>query len=91
MARTTLHREHRGVYRVGHRAPLPFSREMAAVLAAGPRAVVSHVSAGYLWALTPAPKDGVDLTGRGAPAARACGCTGRRSSPPRSPAAAGSP
>lgn len=63
IARTTLHREHRGVYRVGHRAPLPFSREMAAVLAAGPRAVVSHVSAGYLWALTPAPKDGVDLTG----------------------------
>ena len=63
LARATLHREHRGVYRVGHRAPLPFSREMAAVLAAGPRVVVSDGSAGYLWALLPAPANYVELTG----------------------------
>ena len=63
VARATMYREHRGVYRVGHRAPLPFSREMAAVLAAGSRTVVSDGSAGYLWALLPAPADYVELTG----------------------------
>lgn len=43
---------HRGVYRVG---PLeaPGAREMAAVLAAGPGAVVSHRSAAGLWGLLP--------------------------------------
>jgi hypothetical protein len=34
----TLHRAHRGVYRVGHTAPLDFDREMGAVLAGGARA-----------------------------------------------------
>jgi very-short-patch-repair endonuclease len=63
VARSDLHREHRGVYRVGHRTPLSFSREMAAALAAGTRAVVSHRSAGHLWALLPAPSEAVDLTG----------------------------
>ena len=62
LVRATLHREHRGVYRVGHRAPLPFAREMAAVLAAGRRAAVSCRSAGHLWALLPPTEDPVDLT-----------------------------
>ncbi len=59
--RGTLDRRHRGVYGFG--AEVPFSREMAAVLAAGRRTVVSQGSAGYLWALVPEPNDAVHLTG----------------------------
>lgn len=45
---------HRGVYQVG---PVPgrYAREMAAVLACGPGVVVSHRSAGSLWAILPPP------------------------------------
>ena len=52
-----LTRIHRGVYRVG---PRLFERanEMAAVLACGPRAVLSHRSAGALWELLPPPRRG---------------------------------
>jgi very-short-patch-repair endonuclease len=50
-----LHRIHRGVYVVGHLAPTPLQREIAAVLAAGDDAVVSHVSAAYLWGLADDP------------------------------------
>jgi very-short-patch-repair endonuclease len=46
-----LHRIHRGVYAVGHRPPHLNSRFMAAVLACGPGAVLSHVSAAVLWKL----------------------------------------
>lgn len=49
VARGRLHRWHRGVYRVGHRAPIALARELAAVLACGPNAVLSHVNAGALW------------------------------------------
>lgn len=50
-----LHRLHRGVYALGHRNLTQQGRWMAAVLAAGPRAVLSHVSAGIHWLLlTPA-------------------------------------
>lgn len=47
---------HRGVYRVG---PLeaPWAREMAAVLAGGAGAVVSHRSAAGLWGLLPEPEE----------------------------------
>jgi very-short-patch-repair endonuclease len=58
-----LHRQHRGVYRVGHCAPLDFDREMAAVLACGTRALISHASAAYLWALGPRPPGHVHVTG----------------------------
>jgi very-short-patch-repair endonuclease len=58
-----LYRVHRGVYRVGHTAPLEFDREMAAVLACGTRTVVSHSSATYLWALGPRPEGEVHVTG----------------------------
>ena len=40
-----LHRIHRGVYAVGHRGLSIEGRWMAAVLAGGPRAVLSHRSA----------------------------------------------
>src|SRR5436190_2792743 len=46
-----LHRIHRGVYAVGHRILTPDGWRMAAVLAAGPSAVLSHHSAAELWAL----------------------------------------
>lgn len=53
LRRHLLHRVHARVYAVGHAA---LSREavwMAAVLAAGERAVLSHWSAASLWALRP--------------------------------------
>jgi very-short-patch-repair endonuclease/predicted transcriptional regulator of viral defense system len=46
-----LHRVHHGVYRVGHSAPAPFVREMAAALAYPGRGLVSHQSAATLWGL----------------------------------------
>jgi very-short-patch-repair endonuclease len=53
ISRGYLHPQHRGVYRVGHTAPLPFAREMAAVLACGEFAVLSHRSAAAAWQLAP--------------------------------------
>lgn len=44
-----LHRLHRGVYAVGHRSLSWRGRWLAAVLAAGEGAVLSHVSAAALW------------------------------------------
>jgi very-short-patch-repair endonuclease len=49
--RGRLHRLHRGVYAVGHRAPSWPGRWMAAVLASGEGAVLSHHSAAALWKL----------------------------------------
>jgi very-short-patch-repair endonuclease len=42
---------HRGVYAVGHLPPSPHARTMAALLACGPTAVLSHRSAAKLWGL----------------------------------------
>jgi len=44
-----LHRLHRGVYAVGHAAPSEAQRFMAAVLACGEGAVLSHGSAAVHW------------------------------------------
>jgi very-short-patch-repair endonuclease len=64
-----LHRLHRGVYAVGHLALVPLAREMAAVLACGPGAAISHRSAAVVWHLLPASDDAdIDvtvLTGKG--------------------------
>jgi very-short-patch-repair endonuclease len=49
--RGQLHRIHRGVYAVGHRAMSWHGRWMAAVLACGEGAVLSHGSAASLWGL----------------------------------------
>ena len=46
-----LIRRHRGVYAVGHVPLSPHARAMAAVLACGPGAALSHRSAGALWGL----------------------------------------
>lgn len=49
--RGQLHRLYRGVYAVGHRAPSHHAHWMAAVLACGEGAVLSHSSAAALWKL----------------------------------------
>ncbi len=46
-----LHLIHRGVYAVGHTAITRRGRWMAAVLASGPGAVLSHASAAGLWGI----------------------------------------
>ena len=55
-----LLREHRGVYRVGHRAPSVESRYLAAVLACGEGALLSGRAAGHLFGILsgrpPAPE-----------------------------------
>ncbi|HEY7151137.1 MAG TPA: type IV toxin-antitoxin system AbiEi family antitoxin domain-containing protein, partial [Solirubrobacterales bacterium] len=57
-----LFRLHRAVYTVGHAALAKEGRWMAAVLACGEAAVLSHRSAAELWAMLP-PRDGpVDVT-----------------------------
>jgi predicted transcriptional regulator of viral defense system len=48
-----LHRIHRGVYAVGHDALTLHGRFMAAVLACGPAAVLSHRAAAALWGFLP--------------------------------------
>ena len=48
VARGALHAIHRGVYAVGHPAVAPDGLRMAAVLACGPDAALSHVSAAAL-------------------------------------------
>ena len=63
IARSYLHRVHRGVYRVGHTAPLPFAREMAAVLACGDFAALSHGTAAAVgWRFVPEDGTGLHVT-----------------------------
>ena len=57
-----LHRIHRGVYAVGHKGLGSEGRWMAAVLALGEGAVLSHRSAAELWNLLPATDGLVDVT-----------------------------
>lgn len=55
VAKGRLHTVHRGVYAVGT-PELPLNgRRMAAVLACGPGALLSHCSAAALWAIRPCP------------------------------------
>src|SRR6188474_1326535 len=57
-----LHRLHRGIYAIGYRPLTHQARWMAAVLAAGESAVVSHRSAAALWGML-APRSGpVDIS-----------------------------
>ena len=53
VARGNLHRIHRGVYAVGHSKLTGHGHWMAAVLACGPNAALSHRSAAGLWGLRP--------------------------------------
>jgi predicted transcriptional regulator of viral defense system len=60
--RGRLHRIHNGVYALGHVPPSPLMRPMAAVLACGDGAVLSHRSAAVLWALLPARQGPIQIT-----------------------------
>lgn len=60
--RGRLHVVHRGVYAVGHRALTQHGRWMAAVLAAGPSAVLSHHSAAALWGIRPTSRTRIEVT-----------------------------
>lgn len=60
-----LHRLHRGVYAVGHVALAPHAREVAALLACGPTAVLSHGSAAALWGVAPAGPGPIEVTAPG--------------------------
>jgi len=57
-----LHPLHRGVYAVGHAALVPLAREMAAVLACGPGALLSHWSAAWLLGLIEVVRELIDVT-----------------------------
>ena len=57
-----LHRLHRGVFAVGHTRLSREGRWMAALLAAGDGAVLSHVSAGALWELRPSSAASIHVT-----------------------------
>jgi hypothetical protein len=60
-----LHAIHRGVYAVGHRSLSLDGRQMAAALACGPRAVVSHRTAAALWGLRSDTRARIDVTAPG--------------------------
>ena len=57
-----LHRIHRGVYAVGHTRLSFEGRCMAAVLALGPNAVISHRSAAALWGLLPSATGFIEVS-----------------------------
>ncbi len=61
-----LHRLHRGVYAVGHENLSDEGHLMAAALAYGDGAVVSHESAAYLWGMSPTCPSFVHVTILGA-------------------------
>jgi very-short-patch-repair endonuclease len=57
-----LHRVHRGIYLVGHRAQAPMAKEWAALLVCGDGALISHCSAAYMWSILPQGPSEVDVT-----------------------------
>jgi predicted transcriptional regulator of viral defense system len=57
-----LHRVHQGVYAVGHAVLAVEGRWIAAVLACGPGAALSHRSAASLWALRASTRPAIDVT-----------------------------
>jgi predicted transcriptional regulator of viral defense system len=57
-----LHRLHTGVYLVGHRLIRRGGRWMAAVLASGSDAVLSHRSAAALWRIRDDSRAAIDVT-----------------------------
>jgi hypothetical protein len=57
-----LHRVHAAAYAVGHQNLSRHGRWMAAVLASGPEAVLSHWSAAALWMIRPNSRTVIDVT-----------------------------
>ncbi len=62
VARGQLWRVHHGVYSVGRHPVSPYERAMAAVLAGGPGALLSHHWSGWLWKLRPLPFGLVEIS-----------------------------
>jgi very-short-patch-repair endonuclease len=62
IARGLLHRLRRGVYAVGHIALQRNGAFMAAVLAAGPDAVLSHRSAAELWGMRAGARSPIEIS-----------------------------
>jgi very-short-patch-repair endonuclease len=62
VAERRLHAIHPGVYAVGHSLLAPRAHCLAAVLACGESAVLSHRSAAALWGLRPPPAGLIDVT-----------------------------
>jgi len=62
LARKRLHAVHRGVYLVGHPVPPPLAKEMAATLACGEGAAVSHDSAAAIWGFRPSVDGPIHIT-----------------------------
>jgi hypothetical protein len=62
IARGTLIVEYPGVYRVGHRAPSVHAKYMAAVLACGDGAVLSHCAAAHLYGVLKGPPPAPEVT-----------------------------
>jgi hypothetical protein len=60
--RERLHRVHQGVYSLGHAALGREGRRLAAVLACGPGAVLSHRSAAAHWGLLKTDQTRIDVT-----------------------------
>lgn len=60
-----LHRVHQGVYAVGHSLLTVNGHRMAAVIACGPEAVLSHRSAAALWGLREDGRSRIDVTAPG--------------------------
>jgi len=73
-----LHRVHTGVYAVGHAKLTAKGRWLAAVLAGGDGAVLSHRSAGALWGLRPDNRPISDVTSRGRAGRQREGIVGHR-------------
>lgn len=74
---------HRGTYAVGHKRLTIKSHCMAAVLACGPQAVLSHHAAAALWDLRPSPQGRIDVTVTVRRSHEGVRCHVSRSLPPR--------
>ncbi|MFI5038908.1 MAG: DUF559 domain-containing protein [Solirubrobacterales bacterium] len=61
LANGRLLQAHRGVYSVGHATVQPLGRETAALLAIGPKALLSHQSAAFVWGIARARADDVPV------------------------------
>jgi very-short-patch-repair endonuclease len=84
--RRRLHRVHQGVYALGHTALRVEGRRLAAVLACGPGAVLSHISAATHWGLLRSDQTRIDVTAaRGRHGARGSACTALVASMPKTP------
>src|SRR3954466_15853355 len=84
LRRGRLHRIHRGVYAVGHRILGPDGWRMAAVLAAGDDAALSHDAAAEFWRLRWMARSGMSRRSRATSGFRASTRTSGACPPTRS-------